>query len=427
MSVANKPPEDGLHGPLLPADGGAPPRLLWTATLHVSTFGIGIVLAMLGPTLIGLAEQMGVSFATASTLFTARAFGYLAGALVCGELLDRLRNQAVVFLMPCLCACAGALVLPSVRSYSLACVLFFTQGLTMGFIDTGGNVLLLTLWRGSDQLNRHMHALHFFFGLGCVLAPAAVASCVKSSLRAVAAWTVAGLGLSAGTAGYLLLAFQAQPKPAPEALGEGSMNRVVLLTGAFLGVYVGAEVTFGGCIDAFAVRWLGTPEADAAWLTSVYWGMLTVGRLVAAVVTPYVHHARYLAWHVLLALLAVGVLAVVSEDLRGAAAPGSTSWWAFVVAPSALEGFALAPLFPGAMLVAEELSGKPITGRASSIIVTSAAAGEMCFPLLAGALMELRATYFPWCQLLLCSAASALFLANSARLLTVWRPGPSKH
>eukprot|EP00971_Amphidinium_carterae_P293066 5818861-Amphidinium_carterae.1 len=65
------------------------------------------------------------------------------------------------------------------------------------------------------------------------------------------------------------------------------MNRIVIGAAAFLFVYVGLEVTYGGYIDAFAVKWLKADEAAAAWLTSVYWGSLCAGRLVAAAATPY--------------------------------------------------------------------------------------------------------------------------------------------
>jgi FHS family Na+ dependent glucose MFS transporter 1 len=38
------------------------------------------------------------------------------------------------------------------------------QGLTMGLVDTGGNVLLLSMWGAS--CGPYMQALHFAFGAG---------------------------------------------------------------------------------------------------------------------------------------------------------------------------------------------------------------------------------------------------------------------
>ena len=45
-----------------------------------------------------------------------------------------------------------------------------SQGFGSGFLDTGGNSLLLGIWAGRDS-GPYMHALHFTFGLGAFLAP----------------------------------------------------------------------------------------------------------------------------------------------------------------------------------------------------------------------------------------------------------------
>merc|ERR1712176_197964 len=129
-------------------------------------------------------------------------------------------------------------------------------------------------------------------------------------------------------------------------------------------------------IDAFSRRWLQASATVAAELTASYWAMLCVGRLVAAIVTPYVDHTKYLAAHLILAIASISVLTVATHE-PVAVSEGSWGWWAGVVTPTALFGFALAPLFPGAMLVAEELLGKSLSGRAASIMVFSASAGEM--------------------------------------------------
>eukprot|EP00971_Amphidinium_carterae_P235160 4666340-Amphidinium_carterae.1 len=92
-------------------------------------------------------------------------------------------------------------------------------------------------------------------------------------------------------------------------------------------------------------------------------------------------------------------------------ASGSTSlgWFLTAVAPSAVVGFALAPLFPGAMLVAEELLGRAVSGTAASVMVSAAATGEMLLPMITGSLMSLKPMMFCWVQLTLCFAASTMF------------------
>mmetsp|Transcript_26463 Transcript_26463/g.45956 ORF Transcript_26463/g.45956 Transcript_26463/m.45956 type:complete len:450 (+) Transcript_26463:93-1442(+) len=392
------------------------PRLLWTMSLNAAMLGIGMALALLGPTLVGIAANLQMPFAAAGALFSFRSVGYLVGSLLCGVLMDNCNNVAAVFLAPLAAACASACLIPHTQSFFLACILLSTQGLSMGMLDTGGNVLLLVLWHGSDYLNGLMHALHFFFGLGAFVAPLLVGWWVQEGYDPVQTWNLTFIGLLLPVNGFFLLCFAPQPKTKPEAPGETVLNRVVLLSGTFLFFYVGMEVTFGGYIDVFAVRWLGAPESDAAFLNSFYWGFLCLGRLVAAVVTPYVNHIRYLAVHVAAAAASIGLLLFATHS-AGTPIVGSIGWWSGVVFPTAVFGFALAPLFPGAVLVAEELLGGSISGKAASILVMVAALGEMLVPLVTGALFACRATSFCWMQLFVCCASSIVFISNGSELL----------
>lgn len=390
------------------------PRALWTAALFAAMTSIGVALSMLGPTFLELSNQLGVPLATASTLFSWRAFGYLWGALASGELLDREMNAAAFLLLPLLCASVGAFALPYLHSYAVACPLLFFQGLSMGMLDVGGNVLLLTLWRSSKYLNGLMHALHFFFGLGAFIAPLIVSFGLALGYKATSAWTCVGVALLPACMVFLVLIFTQQPKVEPEA--DMAANRIVLLSGAFLFVYVGIEVAFGGYIDAFATRQLLSTDADAAQLTSIFWGLLCMGRLVASVATPYVHHGRYLAAHLVLAILSIAALGMATGNSVEPPSVGSLDFLWGVTVPTALFGFALAPLFPGVMLLTEELLGREVSGRAASHMVVCASVGEMCCPLVVGLLFVASPMNFCWAQLFLCFVATVIFLQYGSRV-----------
>jgi len=193
--------------------------------------------------------------------------------------------------------------------------------------------------------------------------------------------------------------------------------RVITLTGAFLFVYVGIEVAYGGYIDSFSVRWVGASKVDGATLTAVYWGALCVGRFVAAVITPFVHHARYLAVHLALAIASTATLGIKASD-PSAVAPHTDGWWWGIVVPTAVFGFALAPLFPGALLVAEELLDGPLPTKWAGNVVGGAAAGEMLLPMVVGVCFSYWPMSFCWLQLGLCLVTAVIFLANSAGILS---------
>merc|ERR1719483_1347931 len=60
--------------------------------------------------------------------------------------------------------------LPYCPSLLAMYICVFIGGFGSGSLDTGGNVLLLDIWKGRDS-GPYMHALHFTFGIGAFLAP----------------------------------------------------------------------------------------------------------------------------------------------------------------------------------------------------------------------------------------------------------------
>src|SRR5437867_13210258 len=61
-----------------------------TLSYYASFVVLGLVSAVLGPTLPGLADHTHSALSGISFLFTARAFGYLLGSFISGRLYDRM-------------------------------------------------------------------------------------------------------------------------------------------------------------------------------------------------------------------------------------------------------------------------------------------------------------------------------------------------
>ncbi|CAK9106422.1 unnamed protein product [Durusdinium trenchii] len=338
------------------------PRGQWTFALYATIMALGICYAMLGPTLLDLTERLQCSGTMASLLFSARAGGYLLGSTVGGPMVDRSPNPALLLLWGTVGSAIGAFCVPFLRHLPIAYISQSLQGLSMGLLDTGGNVLMLTVWRGSTHVNGAVHGFHFLFGLGAFIAPLCVSFVLRHDADAVQAWFVPVATYAPACVALLLLSFQPQPKTAAEDSEAKALPRIVLLTGAFLLTYVGLEVAFGGYVDPFAVQALGQSKVHAAELTSLYWAALSAARLVATLVTPYVNHYRYIQLHLLLAWTSMFAFSFGGVKM--------------IVLSTFLYGFALGPLFPGALLVAEEkLAPEPLDGRAAGFTVACAALG----------------------------------------------------
>jgi len=384
--------------------GASVDRTLWTLGLYAAVGAIGISYAMLGPTLLDLTERLECSQSLAALLFSARAGGYLLGSTIGGPMVDKSPNPARLLFFGTAGSAVGAASVPFIRHLTLAYTSQALQGVCMGLLDTGGNVLMLTVWRGSRYVNAAVHGFHFLFGLGAFIAPLVVGLALSYERPAVEAWFSPVAGFLPALLTLALLISHAQPNTDTEDGGTKALPKVVLWTGAFLLSYVGLEVAFGGYVDAFAVRHLLVSKVAAASLTSIYWAALSAARLVATLVTPYVNHYRYIQLHLLGAFVSMAAFAQSSwEPQRGLSGE--------VVLFTFLYGFSLGPLFPGALLVAEEkLHPEPLNGRAAGFTVACAALGEMLLPLLTGLCFDVEVTSFAFVQLAIC-CGSLLFFA----------------
>lgn len=337
---------------------------------------IGMETASLGPTLRDLARQTHTQLGAISYLFTAHALGYMLGSFFGGRLYDRVPGHPVMAAMLALMAAMLALI-PLIPTLWLLAASWLLLGVSGGSLDVGGNTLLV--WVHGRQVGPYMNALHFFFGVGSFLAPLIVGWALAFSGGITSAyWMLALLVLPVA---IWLLRLQspaglssANSRPVNQSDHEALVRRVTALIAFLLLLYVGAEAAFGGWISTYAVTLDMADATTAAYLTSAFWGALTVGRLLAIPLA-----ARYRPRWILLADL-LGCLAGVGILLLW---PGSTvALWLGTLGL----GMGMASIFPTAITLAERRI--PITGQVTGWFLVASSIGAMSLPWLIGQLFE---------------------------------------
>jgi FHS family Na+ dependent glucose MFS transporter 1 len=409
-------------------------RAAITAGYFLSFFSIGTCLAALGPCLRQLSATLDVSIDSLGFLFTARATGYLVGSVAGGWACDRFAwTHAPLLLSNGLCALGSALV-PMLRSAPLVALAISTQGVCMGVLDTGGNVLLLWLW--GDRVEPFMQAMHFFFGLGAFVSPLLVEAAIERTGGIAPAWSLLAAGLV--LAGAPLLPFGGPSKPAPKASSEVEMataaaadseagapaeapaagaaesrrRSFIALVGLVLALYVGAEVGFGGFCFLYAVDAFAWTPLQARLLNSGFWGALAAGRLLAIPLST-----RFSPRQLLVADFVGSIGAALCFLALPAGSETEPATPALPWATTLFFGLSMASVFPSALTYAERVT--PVTGRVASMFVVSAAFGEMLLPLCIAALYPHAHAAFPTLILLACCAEATAFSGTacaSARL-----------
>ncbi len=346
-------------------------RRMQTAAYFAINIAIGLMASLLGPTLAGLAAHTHSTLSQVSILFTALALGGILGSARGGRLYDRLPGHPVM--VGAFAVIVTMLVLiPQLPWLWLVALALLTMGAAERTLDVGGNTLLV--WLHGRQVSPYMNALHFFFGLGAFLSPLIIGRVIAWSNDIT--WAYRIIALLILPVGLWLWRLPSPPRQiVSRSTPAGRIPwGLVLLIALFYFLYVGAEVSFGGWIFTYAVaQGAGTP-VTAAYLTSFFWGALTVGRLLS------IPLATRLAPQTLLAVDLVGCLLSGGALLLWPAVP------AVIWAGAAGMGLCMAAIFPTMLSFAERRMA--ISGQVTGWLFVGGSAGGMFLPWLIGTLFE---------------------------------------
>jgi FHS family Na+ dependent glucose MFS transporter 1 len=332
---------------------------------------IGLVVGVLGPTLPGLAAQTHSTLSGISVLFVAKSGGYLAGSLLAGRLYDRIPGHPIMAVAGGLMAASLALTPLTPWLWLLAAVTALL-GMAEAWTDVGSNTLIV--WTYRERVSPFMNGLHFAFGLGAFLAPLIVERAMAwGGGIAGAYWVLALLALPPAL--WLLR----QPSPAGHRAAEAGRGEpvryglVALCVTCFF-FYVGSEVSFGAWVFTYANVTGLADAASGAYLTSAFWGALTLGRLISIPLAT-----RFRPRTLLVADLAGGLLSLSLAALW----PGQA--WALWVSAIGM-GLSMASIFPTLMAFASRRIA--LSGQITSLFFIGGSLGGTALPWLIGQLFE---------------------------------------
>jgi FHS family Na+ dependent glucose MFS transporter 1 len=347
-------------------------RRIWQAAPFYAAFVVlGLSLAAVGPTLPGLAAQTGSTLSRIAAIFTVNSLGYILGALVGGRLFDHLPGRPVM--VATLLSIAGLLfVVPVLDSFIGMMSIWLALGVAFGVLDVGGNILIL--WLFGKEVGPYLNALHFFFGLGAFLSPILIDRMVViTGGFQWAYWLLAALSLP------VLLWVASRSTPGRPAVGNGGSDGGTLsypwlpiLVAGLMFLSVGSEITYGGWIFSYALALNLGPETMARVLNSLFWGALTIGRLLAIPVAGWLLPRTILALDLVGMGISVGVILIFPK------------WPLAIWLGTFGVGFSIASVFATLLTFIERRM--KITGRVTGTILVGGNIGAMIVPWLVGQL-----------------------------------------
>eukprot|EP00825_Cyclidium_porcatum_P007065 TRINITY_DN13538_c0_g1_i1.p1 TRINITY_DN13538_c0_g1~~TRINITY_DN13538_c0_g1_i1.p1 ORF type:complete len:320 (-),score=41.92 TRINITY_DN13538_c0_g1_i1:356-1315(-) len=152
-------------------------------------------------------------------------------------------------------------------------------------------------------------------------------------------------------------------------------DQIAKAIAAFLFIYVGLEVGFGGWISTYAVQKQIMGVNEAAYGTSVFWCTITIGRLAAVFLTMFLNNKMMLTINTIGCILS-SILMLFIQNTQ-----------AVVYFGGAILGFFMSSIFP--LAISQPVYYKMKTSnQIMSTFVISGSFGEMMIPWFMGKLID---------------------------------------
>jgi len=343
-------------------------------TYAIAYFSVGIGISWLGPLLPFLTENVNVSLGQMGFAFTAQNLGNLLGSVGGGWLYDHVKSHRLMVMALMLMVLMGFLIPLMHWFYGLLIVLFFF-GLGLGTIDVGENLSLVRIFK--SQVGPYMNALHFIVGIVAFFTPIIVSTMLMWTDGSLS-WAVWALVLlfCPGIIGLMTLSspeYKSIEETEEGASRTGNAGLIVLLM-VVIFIAVGVQIAFGGWILTY-VSELGIADiTTGSLMTSVFWGCVTLGRLIAIPISRKVASGTLVLFNFVLLVLVMALILL----------------WPFnplmMWIGSAGMGLAISLLFP--TLLAFAKTKVNMSGKVTGLFFLGSSLGMMLLPLILGQVFD---------------------------------------
>ncbi|MBS4217537.1 MFS transporter [Bacillus sp. FJAT-49711] len=314
--------------------------------IYLAFISLGLPDSLLGVAWPAMQPELGARLDTAGLLFMVIAGGTIISSLASGIVIGKLGTGKVTFISVLMTA--AALLGFSYAPTLIWLVIFaIPLGLGAGSVDAALNNYVATHYKA-----HHMSWLHCFWGVGATLGPIIMAQFITGQN----AWRSGYFAIAGIQFALVIILFFSLPlwnkvgnqskNDLNEELDNSNANAeentkntkplkirgVKLALIAFL-FYCGAESTMGLWGSSFLVNVKDLPVETAARWVSLYYGGITVGRLITGFITLKVNNKTLIRAGQVIAL--VGALCLILPLASG-----------FSLVGFILVGLGLAPIFP---------------------------------------------------------------------------------
>ena len=379
-----------------------------TIAYYLAFIILGLTTAAAGPSLLKLSEHTSSALNIISYIFVASSLGYLIGSFFGGRIYDRFSAHRFMA-MTLVVMAITCIFIPISNSLALLLFAMFLNGLAASILDVGCNTLLM--WTHGEKAGPFLNGLHFFFGVGSLIAPLLFAQVLLMTGDIDwLYWSFAIVSVPMAVWFWFLQEPQHAGR-AEEASSTIFPGWPVLVIAALFFLYVGLELGFGNWIYTYALKLNLENEITAARLAAAFWGAFTFGRLLGVWISTKLRSKPILLIDIIGCAISIVIIILWKTS--------NTALWIGTIGL----GISMASVFPTLIMLAGERM--VITGTITGWFLVGSGAGSMLLPWLIGQVFVLTGPEAMTTVLLITLGGFALTLLMFLNLKIKPLPAPS--
>lgn len=347
-----------------------------------------------------------IGYAIVSLIFITNAAGFISAALFVDALRARL-GRAKTLMLASFCMAAAYVPVVCTPPFPVVVAAFFLLGFGMAVNLALGNVFAANLQNGTTMLG----FMHGSYGIGGTIGPLIATSMVAKGNLVWSRYYFIPLGVTLFNGGWALWSFwsfesesssaspptlltnieriasrtqNAVPLPKEQSQFRGMLksfkSKIILLGALFIFAYQGSEVSISGWVISFLIATRGGDPSSVGYVTSGFWGGITVGRFL---LSPVGHK--------------VGEKLFVYIIVVGAAAFQLLVWFVPNIIGNAVAvsivGLLLGPVYPCSCTVFTRLIPRKEQVSGLSLISAFGSSGGAVAPFTTGILAQAAGTF----------------------------------
>ncbi len=351
--------------------------------IYLAFISLGLPDTIIGVTIPALQDEFGISLASGGFLSMIVIGGTVVSSFLSDGIIRRFGTGKIVFLS---CALTGSALLGFSLSPSFYWLLLLAFPLGFG----GGTVdVALNNYVAHNFKAHHMNWLHCFWGLGATVGPVIMSWNLQTSTWRSGFSTISTIQLSLAI--LLLLSLSIWKKHSADDTSDtpiASTKEIFKARGipfalATMLFYCAVEIGTGLWGSSYLISQRGVSVDIAARYIALYYGGITIGRLLSGFVSFKLNNTQMIRHGIVLALCGISSLLLPLPNI-------------FVGVGIVVIGLGLAPIFPAMIHETPVRFGKEISQKVIGFQMGFAYIGSACIPPLLGVLyQEVELSMYP--------------------------------